>query len=272
VVGVLPTPLDAVAFHAGIAEIVDIGKLPDELVAKKPPAWKRLLGALMFRERVAFVDSDQPEARVLFTKAHETGHRIIPWHERSFVLDHEGSLFRGTKDKLEVEASRAGAHLIFQGHRFHERALDYQLSLQAPLALVPTYGASRHATIRYYVEHHPDAVAVVIAGHYRQADGSLPIWHCIESPAFRQRFGRLSHSFPTGSLMPSDGLGQLLDEITQQALAADTFPVTDVVMPDLDGDDHDFVAEAYFNQHCLFVLFAPRRARRMGRRLRLEAS
>lgn len=270
--GILPTPLDVVAAHAGIDEIIDMGSLPDELAAKKPRAWKRLLGALLFRERVAFVDEEQPEERVRFTKGHETGHRIIPWHERSFLLDHEGSLFRATKDILELEASLAGAHLIFQGRRFHERALDYQVSIQVPLTLYETYGASRHATIRYYVEHHPDPVAVVVAGHFRRSDGSLPIWQCVESPAFRNRFGRLTRQFPSGRLIASEGLGPLLDEIVQAALITESIPETDLVMQDLDGDGHSFVAEAFFNQHCLFVLMVPRRARRLGRRLRLEAS
>lgn len=261
-----------VAAAAGINEIIDMGQLPDEMIAKKPPAWKRLPGALLFRERVAFIDRDQPEERVRFTEAHETGHRIIPWHERTFLLDHEGSLFRTTKDILEAEASLAGAHLIFQGRRFHERALEYQVSIHTPLKLYETYGASRHATIRYYVEHHPDPVAVVVAGHFRRADGSLPIWHCVESPSFRGRFGPLARNFPSGHLVASEGLGPLLDEIVQAALIADSIPKTDLVVQDLDGEGHDFVAEAFFNQHCLFVLIVPRRARRLGRRLQLEAS
>jgi len=152
VVGILPTPLDTVSAAAGIADIVDIGHVPARLVETKPSALKRILGAYLFREKVVFVDRAQTSSRVRFTQAHETGHNLIPWHERSFVLDDEEGLFRGTRDTLEAEASLAGAHLIFQGMRFFERALDVEVSVKAPMLLAPAYGASLHATIRYYCQ------------------------------------------------------------------------------------------------------------------------
>src|SRR5205085_493732 len=115
VAGVLPTPLDVVAEMAGISEVIDIGDLPAELIAKKPRAWKRILGALLYREQVIFVDRTQPEPRARFIQAHETGHEIIPWHRRSYELDDEVGLFRETKEQLDLEANLAGAYLIFQG-------------------------------------------------------------------------------------------------------------------------------------------------------------
>jgi hypothetical protein len=43
-------------------------------------------------------------------------------------------LFRETEEKLELEASFAAAMLIFQGDRFHARALDYENSIKTPKA------------------------------------------------------------------------------------------------------------------------------------------
>jgi hypothetical protein len=63
VTGIIPTPLDVVAKAAGITEIVDISRLPRDIEARKPPALKRILGALLHRERVALVDRSQPEPR-----------------------------------------------------------------------------------------------------------------------------------------------------------------------------------------------------------------
>src|SRR5262245_1129905 len=80
VTGIIPTPLDVVAKTAGITEIIDISRLPADIAARKPPALKRILGALMHRERVALVDLSQCVPRARLTEAHEIGHQIIPWH------------------------------------------------------------------------------------------------------------------------------------------------------------------------------------------------
>lgn len=271
-IGVLPTPLDAVIEAAGIAEVVDIGDIPKDLLVKKPAAWKQVLGALLYRERIVFVDRNQAAPRARFTQFHEVGHRIVPWHQRSYELDDEEGLFGDTKVRLDAEANLTAAHLIFQGQRFHEQALDYRRSITAPIALAPDHGASLHATIRYYAEHHPDPVAVVIAGRYQAGDGSLPIWCCTESPAFRQHFGSLDARFPFGRLFPTSHPDQLLDGLAHEALKADAIGSTDIQLRDLAGHDRRFTAEAFFNGHCVFVMLSPKQVISFGRRLRVEAS
>ncbi len=47
--------------------------------------------------------------------------------------------------------------------------------------------------------------------------------------------------------------------------------VKEVIVPDLRGERRQFVAEAFFNQHNLFVMVTERRARRLGRRIRVQA-
>ena len=96
--GIIPTPLDVVAKAAGITEIIDISQLPRDIEARKPPALKRILGALLHREHVALVDLSQPEPRARLTEAHEIGHKVIPWHQAAFQLDDEERLLgRPTK-------------------------------------------------------------------------------------------------------------------------------------------------------------------------------
>jgi hypothetical protein len=70
--------------------------------------------------------------------------------------------------------------------------MDYQMSIGTPIALAPEYGASLHATIRYYVLHHPEAVAVLVAGRLLNCGGSVPVWESVNSPSFLTRFGRLA--------------------------------------------------------------------------------
>ncbi len=163
VVGVLPTPLERVGEVVGVAETIDIGDLPDDLTIAKPRSLRRILGAYAYRTNTAFVDLSQPVGRRRFIQAHETGHRLIPWHESSHRLDDEARLFRDTEDELEDEANLAGTLLVFQGGRFHAQALDYENSIRTPILLAEEFGASYHASIRYYVEHHPEPIALVIA-------------------------------------------------------------------------------------------------------------
>jgi hypothetical protein len=266
--GVIPTPLDELGESIGVQEVIDISQLPEDLVLSKPSALKKLLGAYVFRAETAFVDFSQPDGRARFIQGHELGHRIVPWHEGAY-LDDERRLFRETEDLLELEANLAGAHLIFQGSHFFERALEFPVSLKTPLLLASEFRASLHATIRYYVEHHPEPVAVLIAGQYTRQDGTVPIFLALESAGFRSRFGAIATRFPTGSLPLDDSrpLGPLL--VTARDLAdTSTAPV---VLRDRNQEQQRCVAEAFFNQRCYFVMFAPATRLRSGRRIRIAS-
>lgn len=266
--GEFPTPLNRVAEIAGIAEVISMNDLPDDLVIKKPRAWRRILGAYIFRSKTAFVDLDQTVGRARFIQAHETGHKIIPWHEDSFYLDDEGRLFRDTEERFELEANLAAAHLIFQGRRFFDRALDHERSINTPVAIAGDFGASIHATIRYYVEHHPDPVAVVIAGRYRRADWTVPVWASVESPSFRRRYGRLIECLPGGTInvaASEDAVAQL----ARGAFTSSSPQSRRIDLVNLRGESRKFKAEAFFNQRCLFLMVSPHALLRQGRRVEL---
>ena len=271
VTGIIPTPLDAVAQAAGITEIIDISRLPSEIAARKPPALKRIVGALLHRERVALVDLSQPAPRARLTKGHEIGHQIIPWHQAAFQLDDEERLLGMTHDQLEQEAYLAGGHLIFQGDHFWRRALDYQVSIGTPVALAPEYGASIHATIRYYVLEHPDPVAVLVAGRYLKSNGSVPVFGSVDSPSFLAKFGTLADRM-AGQLMIAGGDGQPLGDIARKAMSGGEVAAKETLIPDISGERCVFIAEAFFNRHNLFVMVTEKKAARFGRRIRIAAS
>jgi hypothetical protein len=63
-IDVLPTPLEVVGEAAGLLELISMDQLPEEIAIQKPPKWKRILGAVLFRERAAFVDCGQKEPRM----------------------------------------------------------------------------------------------------------------------------------------------------------------------------------------------------------------
>jgi len=274
VAGERPTPMGAVLEAAGISEIIDISDrgLPQAVVAKKPSRIGRVLGAVFFSERTVFIDRDEPDVRVQFTDAHEAIHALCPWHEPTLRFDDLDTLAGRTAEMVESEANYGAGHLIFQGGRFHRRALKEQVSISTPLELASEYRASRHATLHFYVEEHPDAVALLIAGRYRRFDNTLPIWRSVESREFTRRFGRLEQHLPGEVLSVADeSQAAPLAEIINRSRLEVHPPSTDVTLLDAGGSPQEFVAEAFFNQTCHFVLVVERKARRLGRRIRLAS-
>ena len=268
-VGVFPTPIVAVQQSLGIRDRIDIGNLPKALEAKKPRIWSRILGAYWHDERVVFIDREQPEQRQFWTDAHEASHAMCGWHADILRLDNEDTLFKRLHPGVEAEANYGAGYLIFQGNRFHHEALKDQISMRTPLALCSKYGASRHATLHYYVEHHPYAVALLIAGRYPYADGSIPVWNSVESAEFERRFGRLQDRLPEGKLRITETDNALLADILLDSHASIDPPSKIIHIPDSDGTGRRFVAEAFFNQWTHFVLVVEEKTTRLGRRVRL---
>jgi hypothetical protein len=262
---VLPTPIEAVQAVAGISSRLDISKLSD-LPDPPPRGLSKVLGAIVFDERVVFIDGDQPEVRVRFTDAHEAAHALCPWHEDTLrLIDTEQTLFKEMSDHIEAEANYGAARLIFQGDHLMRRALEEQYSIQVPLALAGDYGASSTATIRQYVREHPAAVGLLVTGRYARGDG-LPIWYSEESQSFLSRFGRLPVLLPDGPapLRAGTPLGDLIEA---SRTTSSTREGT-IGLRARDGTDHLFAAETFFNQHTFFMMVTERSGRRLGHRLR----
>lgn len=273
--GTVPTPLDVVGRSAGIKSVLAVGDLPESGLAKKPPLLRRLVGALMYREELAFVDRSTSLGRGRFIEAHEIVHGALGWHRDSheIVFDDDGCIDRATEEELEAEANFGAARLLFQGTRFNEVALDYQVSLRVPLLLAGRWETSLHAAIWQYVEYHPDRVALIVTGTRLRANRTVPIWNTVESPAFRQRFGRFGDWFPKPELrmeaateVPSFG------QLANRAMLGEELP-TDEVPLLVDGAPFPFIAEAFFNQRTVFVMVRPRGPKvALGRRIRLATA
>ena len=268
--GLTPTPLDLVSSAAGVLEVVDMSELPPELEAQKPARWKRIMGAYLFKAETVFLDRSQGLVRGRFIQAHEVGHRILPWQQEAFFLDDKSRLFRDTEEKFEQEANLAAAHILFQGTRFHQLALEYEDSIDTPVLLADRYDASFHATIRYYAEHHPEPVALAIAGVQIRRDGTVPVWTTVESPTFLQEFGSLAQLL--GGSLQIRNEPKTLGVLAGKALGSIDSPTHDGQMSDLCGQNRPYTAGTFSNRHTLFVLLTPRRRLRAGRRVRVSAS
>lgn len=228
VLGVLPTPLEAVAAASGVRERVAISDVP--------AGWNlrsRLLGALWFEQRMLFVDERQSPARRRFTEAHEIAHLLLPWHAAALRLDTADELFGALARGLEAEANLGASELIFQGDAFAAEAAGHDRSLRTPFALASAFGASRHAAAHHYVERHREPLALLVAGRWPARDGRLPVWRSVESASFRGRLPELR--------------GAPLAEAVEAARRTNE-PVECALGP--------FRAEVVNNRHCHLVLVA----------------
>lgn len=267
VINVFPTPLEQVLSAARLDDIVDIADLPDAVYAKKPNAMRRILGATVFKTRTVFVDMSQPATRARWTLAHEGTHALLPWHEHAALLDDDRTLFQESAAALETEANIGAGYLMFQGGRWMSSALEYQHSLDAPIGLADMAGASMHASIRYYVESHPDPTALLVTGRRIRRDGTVPTYLSVESQSWKSKFPPAANIFGTGLNV---GAGPLLDLVfdarRSQGICRESVGL-DQITGSPTGSGANVVVEVFDNQYNHFVLLRPARRLRLGRRI-----
>ena len=267
VLGVIPTPLEAIRRPARVRALEPISALPARVQALEPisalparvqalepisalpaPPGRRLLGALWFERRVMYVDERQSPPRRRFTEAHELVHALCPWHEAVLRLDTADELFKPVLDAVEAEANAGAGMLIFQGSAFARRAAQGQCSIETAFALAHEHGASRHATLHHYVQTHPGRAAMLTVGRFPRRDGSLPVWRSVESPAFRRLHGRAAAHYPAG-LRP----GSALHGLAEASRTTGTGPRATVRLGER---GRRFGAEAHYNRHAFLVLLS----------------
>jgi Zn-dependent peptidase ImmA (M78 family) len=237
-VGVVPTPLDAVAEAAGI-EIEPIAGLAQ--TADRP-----LLGALWFEERTLFLERRQSAVRRRFTQAHELMHALCPWHRAILRTDTKAELFGPTRRRIEIEANTGAGLLLFGGSAF--AAGPGSPSIDRALDLAARHAASVHATLHRCVQADRGASALLVTGRFAQRDGSLPVWRSVESPAFRRRLGRAG-ALCGSALLP----GSPLRVLAEQARTSSLPPATAIRL-----GGRRALAQAHDNRHAvLFLLTLP---------------
>lgn len=249
VVGVLPTPLDAVREAVGVSVGAGLEAMPGRAGAG------RVLGALWFEERLLFVDQKQSRPRRRFTEAHELTHTICPWHEAVMRLDTRAELFGCAARGLEAEANFGAGQLIFQGRAFADEASRGDPSLTTPFSLATRYGASRQAAAHHFVESHEAAMALLVAGRWPGRDGCLPVWRSVESCAFHRRFGRLMRCVPR---LRHDGDEPLAEAIAGARTSSEPVRAR-LLLGDRAGRLRPCVAEVVNNRHCHLVFVVDRR-------------
>jgi hypothetical protein len=169
-VGKFPTPINNLIAAAGIEEVQDteliktqfLMSLPSNLKELFESTWQKIRGIADLREKAVYVPASASPPRILFAKAHELGHQVLPWQNLDSVYrDDDVSLSPDALDLFDAEANYFAAEVIFQGRRFQRLARDYKPSFEAVFLLADHHGASRHATLRRYVEEHDEIIAAI---------------------------------------------------------------------------------------------------------------
>jgi Zn-dependent peptidase ImmA (M78 family) len=150
--------------------------------------------ALSLNDRLVAVQSNLAEKRHRFSVFHEIAHFVLPEHREKLFIDDDETLSFWAKARLEREANRVAADLLFQGKRFSREAQDSPLSVHTVLALAPQFGASYESALRRFVEGHAAPCAVIVYDKMVRAsdddaeDDLYKLQYTITSETFRKRF------------------------------------------------------------------------------------
>jgi len=256
----LPTPKDQIL---ACARLIETGELElkdyeqsfsDKASGFLHKAMKKILGFLDRRTKRIYVDPNLHESRQTFVAYHETIHRILPWQNITYTEDDSSTLNDLNLDLscetiFECEANYGAADILFQCDRFEIEARDYELSVASALYLAQKYGASRHSTLRRFVErnHRPCLLLVLKATRRANPDGSTSFFvsHSIPSVPFALQFGDpFLHPF----INPEDAIGQILHNGGKG----------DIALSDFKGFSRTCTVESFNNQYSLFVMIYPK--------------
>lgn len=256
--GVLPTPVEQLYVLRDIEEVKvetsDLASLLAGFTQKARDAVKGVLnkvrGAADLRRRVIFMLQNDTQPRLLFARAHELGHQILPWHRVDpDFLDDDRTLSSSVSSLFETEANDFAAELIYQGERFQPLAREYRPSFAGIFELARMHGSSCHATFLQFVRAHDEALAGLV--YYPSA----PRGHVTTAtpPDYRLQKRVLSDAFSARYA------GVTFDARLEQShpwLAARSAqkPIQGEHVVSVEDKAETLFWEAFFNRHCLMVL------------------
>lgn len=254
--GLLPTPIDEIIAAANLTEPEDPEPFIQSFLSSLPrvtrdvflSGWQKIRGIADLRERVIYIPRETKERRRLFVKSHELGHQVIPWHRVNMSYrDDDFSLGFEAQEIFDQEANFFGAEVIFQGQGFTRRARDYQSSFEAVFQLADDHGASRHATLRRFVEEQDETIALLPywpsqyaldpTGHHVLRRGKL-----IFSPRFLNKFENLEVPLEIQSDHP-----WTLARNTEGICAGEIILLSD-------GVSQSFRWQSWWNSYTLFIM------------------
>jgi hypothetical protein len=229
--GVLPTNEKKLLHFLGLQQLSFDFVNEMDWVTEENTVPGELRAALHLQERVVATQSGQGEKRTRFSIFHEIAHCVLPEHFQRIFIDTDQTLGWWTKARMEREANRFAADLLFQGNLFTEEALSLPTGLNTVLGLAPKFGASYESGLRRYTETHVEQCALIVYERIprKSQDGDLDeddyrIHYIVTSPSFRRDFFS-SVELSGGKCKASDIFGRAtiwpLSSVIEQELTID---------------------------------------------------
>ena len=213
---------------------------------------KAKLVAMWFpKESQILIDNDLPKPKKKWATHHEIEHRIIPWHKSYYLGDTVQTLDPHYQEILEAEANFGTSHLMFCGDLFKKEALETVPKWASIELLAKRYSNSLVTTMRRYVtaSHEIPMVAFISAQHWQPKPEEQPNrWrHFIKSNEFESRFKNVRPD-------------TILASIDNNTSIRRGGPVGDfcLSLKDVNEDEHEFLAESFFNRHYILTLIVYR--------------
>lgn len=206
---------------------------------------KAKLSALWIPDRKRIlIDGDLPKIKHRWAEAHEISHAITEWHQGFLFGDSKEELHPACLAELEAEANYGAGQLLFLRGRFAAEARDMALGLKSVKTLSDRFGNTITSTLWRYVEqtgNRRPMVALVTPHPKRLPDDHDPMSPCryfVGSSAFVERFSALTEV-------------ELFAKVTAYCRPARGGPLgaDELCLVDVNGDDHLFHFETFFNRH-----------------------
>jgi hypothetical protein len=192
--GKLPTDHKRLLEFLGLEQLsFDFMKEVEFLDSSDKPTGE-IRAALHFAKRAVATQSGMSDKRERFCVFHEIAHCVLPEHNLKIFVDNDHTLSFWTKARLEREANRFAADLLFQGRLFTEQSLNFGVSISTAVELAPQYGASYEAALRRYTETHVMPCALLVYDKLAKSDDSFVedddyhIHYTITSAPFRKLY------------------------------------------------------------------------------------
>lgn len=218
-------------------------------------AISKVLGLYDADEYLIHIDDTVTPSKQTFLKLHETGHHELPTHRKVFRLfqDCEKTLAPETADQFDREANNFARFVLFQDNTFAQFVADCPFGIKTPINLAKKFGASVYASAREYARTNQRACVVFVLEpiEYVQGSGAKADVRRIEaSPTFTKQFGT-----PTETVITLDhALGPVLPLYSKM-----TKPHPLAVV-DLNGNNHECLAEGFKTPYNVFILLYPVRS------------
>lgn len=213
---------------------------------------KLSLKALVLPDRGRIlIDQDLPSPKQRWSETHEIVHKVLPWHQGASFGDRDRTLSPTCHQLVECEANYGAGRLLFLGPTFMEQVRSAPVDLDRIKELSKLFHNSMTTTLWRVVENLDEPTVGLVSIHPQSVplENQPPVRYFIRSRRFTEQFATVTE----------DGLFRTLGTFCFGRRG----PIgeRDVVLSDVDGEEHVFHLACFHNSHDTLTLGLHQRKR-----------